>query len=67
VPNRATERANHAKGAISEIAESISCVFSIGGNSSTPPASTINIENKSFIVKLKTLSEKLSSVKSQQI
>ena len=41
VPNRATERARDAKGAISEIAESISCVFSIGGNSSTPPASTI--------------------------
>jgi hypothetical protein len=41
VPNRATERANHAKGAISKIAESISYVFSIGVDSSTPPASTI--------------------------
>jgi hypothetical protein len=40
VPNRATERANHAKSAISEIAESASCVFSIRVESSTPPAST---------------------------
>jgi hypothetical protein len=41
VPNRATEGANHAKGAISEIAESASCVFSTPAKGSTPPASTI--------------------------
>ena len=40
VTNRDTERANHAKGAISEIEESISYVLSIGADSSTPPAST---------------------------
>jgi hypothetical protein len=41
VPNRATERANDAKGAISKIAESISYVFSVGVDGSIPPASTI--------------------------
>jgi hypothetical protein len=42
VPNRATYSAEHAKGAISEIAESASSVFSIPVNSSIPPASTID-------------------------
>ncbi len=40
VPNRATYRANHAIRAISEIAKSITCVFSMLTESSTPPAST---------------------------
>jgi hypothetical protein len=36
-PNRATERAKDAKGTISEIAQSISYVYSTRVESSTPP------------------------------
>jgi hypothetical protein len=43
VTNRDTERANRAIRAISKIAESASYVFSIPGESSTPPASTNSI------------------------
>ncbi len=42
VTNRDTERANHAKGAISEIAESASYVFSIPPESSTARLHQIN-------------------------
>jgi len=43
VTNRDTYRARDAMRAISDIVESISCLFSMPHESSTPPASTIKI------------------------